>query len=243
MTNAFKDWPVVLFCGGTGTRIKEETTHKPKPMVLIGDKPILWHIMKIYHHYGFNKFIITLGYKGDYIIDHINKFHKDDYKDFDITLCDTGEGTKTGGRLLRVADHIKTDTFLCTYGDGVSNLNILKSIDFHNRYGDVLVTMMGVHVPHRFGIVKMARNRKLKSYNKGHPMKDIVHAGFMVMSKDFLNYLTDDMMVEDPFPKLASQGKQAVYLHKGYFGAVDTFKDLEELNALWKNSPPWKIWK
>src|SRR3989338_732394 len=144
--------PVVIFVGGYGSRLKEETQYKPKPMVEVGGYPILWHIMKIYAHHKFMKFILPLGYKGDYITTFINE-HPKLFNDFEITSIDTGLETPTGGRLLKVADQIKTDTFMCTYGDGVSDVDISALYDYHNTFTDIVGTITAVKVPHRFGII------------------------------------------------------------------------------------------
>jgi len=234
--------PVVIFCGGMGSRIREETIDKPKPMINVGGKPILWHIMKMYKHHGFNDFILTLGYKGDYIRDFLKSSHGEIFEPFKITLAETGVDTPTGGRLLRSADFIKTDTFLCTYGDGFSDVDLNKVLDFHNNR-DLVATLTSVCVPHKFGIISFSKEGHLKSYRKGHLMKDPINAGFFVFTKKYFDYLTDDMMIENPFNAVAKDKKFGVYFHDGYFGAVDTYKDLEDLNDLWNNkNPPWKVW-
>ncbi|PIS23248.1 glucose-1-phosphate cytidylyltransferase [candidate division WWE3 bacterium CG08_land_8_20_14_0_20_40_13] len=236
------DIPVVIFVGGYGSRLKEKTLYKPKPMVEVGGVPLLWHIMKIYSHYGFNKFILTLGYKGDYIRDYLKGKGKKIFSEFEIDLVETGLETPTGGRLLKVTTHIKSDVFMCTYGDGVSNININALLAYHMSKKGEIGTLTGVRVPHKFGIITFTKDGNLESYRKGHLMSDYVFAGFMVLNKEFLNYLTEDMMIEDPFNNLGKDGKMAVYLHEGYFGAVDTFKELVDLNKAWDTDPKWKVW-
>lgn len=235
--------PVVIFCGGYGSRIREETIDKPKPMINVGGYPILWHLMKIYKHYGFNKFILTLGYKGDYIRDFLKYDKKRMFSEFDITCVETGNDTATGGRLLRCGDYINSDQFMCTYGDGLSNVNLKKLLKHHRSFSDLVGTITGVRVPHKFGIVSYGKDSKLKNYQKGHLMKESINAGFMVLEKKYLNYLRDDMQVEDPFNLLAKKKKISVYDHNGFFGAIDTYKDLEVLNDKWAKSPRWKVWK
>jgi glucose-1-phosphate cytidylyltransferase len=237
-----KDIPTVIFVGGYGSRLKEETADKPKPMVAVGGVPILWHIMKIYSHFGFNKFILTLGYKGDYIREFLNNDKERLFSKFDIDLVETGSETPTGGRLLKVASHIKTNTFFCTYGDGVADVDLNALLKYHLSYRGIVGTLTGTRVPHKFGILSFAKNGKLKSYQKGHLMDEYILAGFMVFNKKFLNFLTEDMMVEDPFNNLGKDKKMAVYPNNGYFGAIDTFKDLIDLNKAWDTNPKWKVW-
>ncbi len=236
-----KNIPVVIFCGGYGSRLREKTRYKPKTMVEVGGMPLIWHLMKIYQHHGFNDFILTLGYRGDYI----RKFLAENehlFADFNITLADTGESTATGGRLLRVAKHINNDTFMCTYGDGLSDIDLTRLLKFHRGFNDVIATITGVFVPHTFGIISITKEGKLISYQKGHRMEKPINAGFMILEKDYLNYLDDSMMIEEPFNVLASEGKQAVYLHDGYFSAIDTYKDLDVMNKAWEEGSPWKTW-
>jgi glucose-1-phosphate cytidylyltransferase len=234
--------PVVIFVGGHGSRMKEETVKIPKPMVDVGGYPLVWHIMKMYSHYGFNHFILTLGYKGDYIRNYVKK-HPELFDEFEIELIETGEATKTGGRLLRVADYIQEDTFLCTYGDGVSDVDIGEILKFHNNLDGVVGTIAGVNMRHRFGIINISEEGKLIRYEKHHLMEKPVNMGFMVLTKDFLKYLREDMMVEAPFNTLAGKQQLGVYYHKdGYFHAVDTYRELEVMNETWRADPPWKVW-
>lgn len=231
---------MVIFCGGAGSRMREITLDRPKPMVEVGYRPLIWHIMKIYQHYGFNNFILTLGYRGSYIRRFINK-NNGLFKEFNVIMAETGENTTTGGRLLKSAKYVKTEHFMCTYGDGVSNVNIRKLLDFHLK-SKVLGTVTGVRVPHRLGIIETGSNGKMISYEKGQMMKEIVHGGFMVFNRKYLNYLEESDEVECPFNYLAKRGKMNVYYHRGFWGAVDTYKDLSVINNLWNNGRPWKVW-
>jgi len=242
LTTGFSHIPVVIFCGGSGTRLREETHNKPKPMVDVGGKPLLWHVMKIYHHYGFRKFILTLGYKGEYITNYFRNGGDGSFSDCEIIPVDTGDRTPTGGRLLRSSSFIDNEIFMCTYGDGVSDLDVTKVLETHRRLGDVSGTITSVRVPHKFGIISFDGNGKLNSYQKGHLMNEPINAGFMVFDKTFLNYLDDSMMIEEPFNRLAREHRLGVHYHDGYFFAVDTYRDLEELNEAWANNPPWKVW-
>jgi len=241
--NEKKNIPVVLFVGGTGSRIREETASKPKPMIEVGGIPLLWHVMKIYKHYGFNKFILPLGYKGDYIRNYLANDKKGLFSEFEIVLVETGVDTKTGGRLLKAAKHIKNDIFMCTYGDGVSDVNLNSVLKHHYSLKSVVGTITGVSVPHKFGIISHTKKGILKSYRKGHLMKEPINAGFMVLHKNFLKYLRNDQEVEEPFNILAENKKMGVYYHKGNFGAIDTYKDLEDLNRIWANKPFWRVWE
>ncbi len=236
------DIPVVIFCGGTGSRMREKTMFKPKPMIEVGGRPLLWHIMKIYSHYGFNKFIVTLGYRGDYIQRYFKKDPKRLFANFNVILAETGKDTPTGGRLLRVSRYIKTDTFMCTYGDGVTDLNLKRLLSFHLQSGE-MGTLTGVHIPHRFGILECRKDGKLLGYQKNHPMEETVFGGFMVFQKQFLDYLEDSMMIEDPFNGLAKKGKLVVYDHRGYWFGVDTVKDLKTINEDWRFKHPWAVWR
>ena len=235
--------PVILFVGGTGSRIREETATKPKPMVEIGEFPLLWHVMKIYKYYGFNKFILTLGYKGEYIRNYLANDKRGLFSGFEIVLVETGVDTKTGGRLLKAAKQIKSDIFLCTYGDGVSDVNLNAVLKHHYNLKSVIGTITSVNVPHKFGIISHTKKGILKSYRKGHLMNDPINAGFMVLTKEYLKYLKSNQEVEEPFDKLAKNRKMGVYYHRGKFGAIDTYKDLEDLNKIWANKPFWKVWK
>lgn len=254
---------VVIFCGGQGTRMKEETEFRPKPMVNLGGKPILWHIMKIYAHFGFNEFIVALGYKGNYIKDYFineeyfihdvtidthtgeKQIHRDSKKrhdNFKITFVDTGEETLTGERLLRVGKYIKTDTFMVTYGDGVGNVNISELFQYH-KDKRVIGTITGVHPKSKWGLIMSDKDHMVERFQQKPQLNQYVNGGFMVFDKKFMKYLRPKEMIEVALDRLVDEKQLAVYIHQGYWGAMDTYQDLEEMNKLWKKNPEWKVWR
>lgn len=255
--------PVVIFCGGQGTRMKEETEFRPKPMVTVGGKPILWHIMKIYAHYGFNEFIIALGYKGDYIKDYFinqeyfthdftintktgeKQLFKDDRRNrdnFNITFVDTGLETLTGERLLRVRKYINSDLFMVTYGDGISDIDINNLIKYHKNK-KVIGTITGVHPRSKWGLIVADKNNLVKKFQQKPRLNQYVNGGFMVFSKKVFNYLAPRETIEEVLDKLVSEEQLSVYIHDGFWAAMDTYQDLEEINKLWKKDPKWKVWR
>ncbi len=255
--------PVVIFCGGQGSRMKEETEFRPKPMVTVGEKPLLWHIMKIYSHFGFNTFIVALGYKGEYIKDYflnqefflhdltietktgIKKVYRTSRKrhdDFHITFVDTGIETLTGERLLRVKKYITTETFMVTYGDGVGNININNIISFFQRK-KVVGVITGVHPKSKWGLIISDKNSLVKEFRQKPILHEYVNGGFMVFKKEFFQYLRPKEMIEEAMTRLIRQKKLAVYIHDDYWAAMDTYQDIEELNRQWKKDPKWKVWK
>lgn len=257
-----EDIPVVIFCGGVGSRMKEETEFKPKPMVLVGDKPILWHIMKIYAYYGFNNFIIALGYKGNYIKEYfineeifthdltinlytgkkvIYRNSRKTHDKFNITFVDTGQETLTGERLLRLKKYIKTDTFMVTYGDGVGNVDIKKLLKFYEKKG-VLGVITGVHPKSKWGLVVSDKNNIVKRFQQKPKLNQYVNGGFMVFNHKIFNYLKPREMIEAALNKLVQENQLAVYIHDEFWSAMDTYQDVEELNQQWKNDPKWKVW-
>jgi len=255
---------VVILAGGYGTRLSEETAIKPKPMVEIGDKPILWHIMKIYSAHGINDFIICLGYKG-YIIKeyfdnywlHVSdvtfdmknnkkKVHQNGSEPWRVTLIDTGEKTMTGGRLKRVKDYIGDETFCLTYGDGITDLNIIKLIDFH-RTQNRLATLTAVQPPGRFGAFQLDRDHHKISTFKEKPQGDSawVNGGFFVLEPGVMDYITEDSTVweREPMENLANDGQLTGYRHNGFWQPMDTLRDKNSLEDLWQSGKaPWKIW-
>lgn len=254
--------PVVILCGGTGTRLKEETEYKPKPMVAVGNRPILWHIMKIYAHYGYNNFILCLGYKGQMIKDYFLNYkwlasdfkmriskdkteyviHHNDEDDFHITFADTGEDTMTSERLKMIEKYISHDEFMLTYGDGVSNIDINSLIDFH-RQQKTIGTLSGVHPTSKYGIVTVGGNNLVSSFAQKPKLEDYINGGFMVFKKDFLRYLKNGQMVEEALDVLVSEKQLSLYTHNDFWHCMDTYKDYENLNKLWRENPQWKIWK
>tara|TARA_B100000242_G_C43052888_1_gene492030 strand:+ start:3312 stop:4079 length:768 start_codon:yes stop_codon:yes gene_type:complete len=252
----------VILAGGFGTRISEETHLKPKPMIEIGGKPILWHIMKIYSSYGINEFIICCGYKGYLIKEYFANYslhlsdvtfhmdtnqievHKRMMEDWKVTLVDTGEYTNTGGRLLRVKEYIK-DTFCMTYGDGLSNVDIKELIKHHKNNGKN-ATLTAVKPPGRWGSLSIIDN-KVKNFQE-KPLGDggWINGGFFVLEPEVFNLITDDKCIwEDvPLKTLAKQNNLTSYKHEGFWRAMDTLRDKKNLEELWQsNTPPWKIWE
>ncbi len=257
---------VIILCGGIGTRLKEETEYKPKPMVYVGNKPILWHIMKIYASYGFNEFILALGYKADYIKDfflnqkaftsdftlrtrdHHSEFYLEkriDIDDFVITFVDTGIDTQPGERILRCQQYIpKNDNyFMVTYGDGVTNLNIYDVMKFHKRQ-DTIGTITGVHPRSKFGLVKIGDRHLVYGFTEKPVLSDWVNGGYMVFKKEFFQYIKPGEMEHAALRRLAEKQQLSLYQHNGFWMAVDTYKELNDLNKIWNSkTPPWKVWK
>lgn len=249
----------IILCGGQGTRMREETEFKPKPLVLIGDKPILWHIMKIYSRYSFNDFILALGYKGemikqyflnwrsltnDFTLNVKNReiaFHNDDCDDFKITFADTGLNTAHGERVLKLKNHIPDDMFMVTYGDGVAKIDISELVNFHKKKG-VIATITGVHPTSRWGIVNIDQNDLVKNFNQKPDYNGYVNGGFMVFNKDFFDYIKPGDMIEDALLRLIPQKQLAMYRHDDFWFAIDTYREMLMLNELWEKNPQWKIW-
>lgn len=256
----------VILCGGLGTRLREETEYRPKPMVKIGNKPILWHIMKIYSYYGFNEFVICLGYKGDMIKEYfLNyemmnndftielgngknvQFHNNHTEnDWSITLVDTGLNTQTGARIKKIEKYIDEDSFMLTYGDGVANVNIEQLSKFHKSHKKI-GTMTGVHPSSRFGEFSLKGNQ-IKEFNEKPQTKEgLINGGFFVFNKEFFDYVNTDekcILEKEPLEKLVEDGELMLYPHNGFWQCVDTYRELELLNNLWKQSrPPWKVWE
>ena len=253
----------VILAGGLGTRLSEETIVKPKPMVEIGDKPILWHVMKIYSTHGINDFIICCGYKGYVIKEYFSnyflhssdvtfdmqnnemKVHSGNAEPWKVTLVDTGEETMTGGRLKRIQEYVSGEEMFCfTYGDGVSDVNIGGLIDFHKSHGN-LATLTATQPPGRFGALNLEGNR-IKSF-KEKPQGDgvWVNGGFFVLSPKVLNYIEGDDTTweKKPMEQLAQEGQLNAYLHDGFWQPMDTARDKNQLEELWQSgNAPWKIW-
>jgi glucose-1-phosphate cytidylyltransferase len=254
---------VVILCGGLGTRLREETEFRPKPMLEVGGRPILWHIMKTYAHYGFRDFVFCLGYKGSVIKDYFLNY---DAMNNDFTLClgdrsqmvyharhrehnirvtlaDTGQECMTGGRVKKIEQYIDGDTFLLTYGDGVCDVDISKLIEFHCSHGK-LATVTSVTPLSRFGILETEGNQVLRFAEK--PKSDgCVSAGYFVLNRGIFDYLGgDDCILErEPLERLATEGELMAYPHDGFFYAMDTYREYQHLNELWnRNAAPWKVW-
>ncbi|MGC8928831.1 MAG: glucose-1-phosphate cytidylyltransferase [Myxococcota bacterium] len=253
---------VVILAGGFGTRFAEETDIKPKPMIEIGGRPILWHILKIYSHYGFNEFIICLGYKG-YIIkeffmnyyihqsditvdlrENRVEIHKTSSEQWRVTLIDTGLNTMTGGRLKRVRDYIDEDEFMMTYGDGVGDININELLKFH-RNEKTLATLTAVQPSGRFGVLKLDGNRIISFQEKPKGDGGWINAGFFVLNKKVFDYITGDETIweREPLERLARDGQLIAYKHYGFWKPMDTLRDKRELEELWQiGRAPWKVW-
>ena len=258
---------IIILCGGLGYRLKEETEFKPKPMVLVGGKPILWHIMKIYSHYGYNDFIIALGYKGDYIKDYFlnQKYFLHDFSlstksgkahiyrnrtnmslidDFHITFVDTGLDTLPGERILRAKAYIpKDEDFMVTYGDGVGNINVDDLVAFHKKQ-KTIGTITGVYPRSKYGLVRINKWKVITEFVEKPVLRDWVNGGFMVFSYDFFQYIKQGEMEHPALKRLIKKRELSLYIHKGFWHSMDTYSDVDQLNTLWtQDLPPWKIWK
>jgi glucose-1-phosphate cytidylyltransferase len=254
----------LILCGGQGTRLREETEFRPKPLVDVGGKPILWHIMKTYAHHGFHDFVLALGYKGSLIKEHflfyeaMNNdfslrlgasnsltFHgAHDERDFGVTLCDTGLETATGGRVKRAAKYLGDDTFFLTYGDGVSDVNIAQTLAFHHAHGK-LATMTTVRSLSRFGTVRFEENGRVTHFAEKTTQDVWINAGFFVMNRRVLDFIEGDatMLEIGPLQALADEGQLMAFQHEGFFYAMDTYREYLLLNELWNTGrAPWKVW-
>lgn len=255
---------VVILAGGFGTRISEESHLKPKPMIEIGERPILWHIMKIYSHYGFNDFVICLGYKGycikeyfahyflhevDVTFDFTNSnqmtVHNHFAEPWKVTLVNTGLETMTGGRVKRVQPFIGNETFMLTYGDGVSDIDIIKLVDFHKSHGK-MVTMTTTQPSGRFGSLNLGDDNQVLSFVE-KPKGDggWINAGFFVIEPNFFNYIQSDntILEREPLENAARDGQLMAYKHSGFWQPMDTMRDKNLLESLWQSGKaPWKKW-
>jgi len=253
----------VILAGGLGTRLSEETSLKPKPMVEVGGKPILWHIMKMYSAHGVNDFIICCGYKG-YVIkeyfanyflhmsdvtfdlqDNTMKVHHKRAEPWKVTLVDTGDNSMTGGRLKRVAKYLKDEDVFCfTYGDGVGDMNIAETIDFHKKNGK-LATLTATYPPGRFGALDITDGKVLNFKEKPKGDGAMINGGFFVLSPKVLDYIEDDSTTWEQYPlkQLAEDGELMAYQHHGFWQPMDTLRDMNHLEELWSaRKAPWKVW-
>lgn len=253
----------VILAGGLGSRLSEETHIRPKPLVEIGGKPILWHILKIYSHFGINEFVICCGYKGNLIKDFFANYslnlsditfdmsndsmevHHKQSEPWKVTLVNTGENSMTGGRLLRVKKYLNNETFCFTYGDGVSDIKIDKLLN-HHRKNNRLATVTAVQTPGRFGLLSLGDDSKVKGF-KEKPQQDNswINGGFFVLEPDVFNYLTDDYTIweQEPLINLSKDGELTYYKHNGFWQPMDTLRDKIYLENLWKGGEaPWKLW-
>jgi glucose-1-phosphate cytidylyltransferase len=255
---------VVIFAGGRGTRISEESSLRPKPMIEIGGKPILWHIMKIYAAYGHTEFIICLGYKGwmikeyfanyflhnaDITVDLSNnslQIHQNNAEPFKVSLIDTGLDTMTAGRLKRVLPYVGNETFMLTYGDGVCNVDIDELVKFHKSHGKIC-TMTAIQATSRFGVIKMEDDGQIESFEeKPEDSGTWINGGFFVLEPGVEKYLKDDadamMWERSPMDELAKDSQIVAYKHHDFWKCMDTLRDKEELEAMWNAEPNWKKW-
>ncbi len=254
----------VILAGGLGTRLSEETVTKPKPMVEIGGKPILWHIMKTYSHYGINDFIICCGYKGYVIKEYFANYflhqsdvtfnmktnkmtiHEDRSEPWTVTLVDTGDNSMTGGRIKRISQYVKDDKAFClTYGDGVADINIKKLIDFHKSHGK-LATLTSTYPPGRFGALNIKDNQVQKFEEKPKGDGALINGGYFVLSPKVIARIYGDSTIweQEPLKGLAADGELMSFKHEGFWQPMDTLRDKVKLEELFdKNKAPWKIWE
>lgn len=256
---------MVILCGGLGTRLREETEYRPKPMVPIGGRPILWHIMKTYAHYGHKEFILCLGYKGEVIKDYFRNYHWNtsdvtlrlgrtprivyhtthDEEDWTVTLLDTGQETQTGGRLRRALPHIDAKTFLFTYGDGLTDSDINQTIEFHQQHGAV-ATVTAVRPTGRFGELALDGQTITAFLEKPAKENAFISGGYFVFNREIERYLDNDACVLErkPLEQLAREAQLKAYRHTGFWQCMDTFREQELLNKLWNSGQaPWRVWK
>ena len=255
---------VVILCGGKGTRLKETSGTIPKALVEVGGRPILWHIMKIYSAYGFSEFILCLGHKGQMIKEYFMESESWRCQDFElshhegrpevrllndqpqnwkITFADTGEETPTGGRIKKIEPLIQEDIFMVTYGDGVSNIDITKLLEFHKRHGKT-GTVTAVSPSSQFGLLDIRDDDQVASFREKPKVDQWINGGFFIFNKEFFKCLhTDDVLEQAPLENLAKSGELKAFRHKAYWQCLDTYKDTLALNELWAGAkPPWKIW-
>ena len=257
---------VVILCGGQGTRLREETEYRPKPLVMVGDRPILWHIMKLYSHYGYNDFILCLGYKGDMIKNYFLNYdelahdftlhlgsgkkeilhHQNSTPNWNITFADTGQSCETGSRIARIKRYIGDDKeFMLTYGDAVTDINISDLCRYHHEKNK-MVTITGVQPPNPFGVIE-AREGVVLSFTEKPQSHDRANGGFFVCNSAMFDFLSPEGVLifeQGPLQQIASQGQLAIYHHNGFWHCVDTFKHLEGLNAYYnKGNRPWMVWE
>jgi len=257
---------VVILCGGMGTRISEETEYRPKPMIELGGKPILWHIMKIYAFYGFNEFVLCLGYKGEMIKEYFLNFEimnsdftvefGSDYKDvhthnsrarenWKVTLVDTGLHTMPGSRIKKIKPFINEDTFMMTYGDGVADIDIAKLVEFHGFHNKI-ATVTGVKPLARFGLLSVQGDQVIEFSEKPQMREGYINGGFFVLNRRVFDYIDDgdDSIFErEPVQRLTADGELMLFHHDGYWHCMDTIRDMKSLEEEWrKEKPAWKVW-
>ncbi|MDR3156979.1 MAG: glucose-1-phosphate cytidylyltransferase [Lactobacillales bacterium] len=255
---------VVILAGGFGTRISEESYLKPKPMIEIGGKPILWHIMKIYSHFGYNEFIICCGYKAhmvkeyftnyylymsdvtfDFAKDNCMTVHNNFAEPWKVTLVDTGLDTMTGGRIKKIEKYVENELFMLTYGDGVSDVDIKSLVNFHQNHGKI-ATLTAVNVGQRFGVLDIQEGNAIHSFReKRNDDGSVINGGFMVLNPEIFNYIKDTETVfeQGPLEMVANDGELKAYIHDGFWQCMDTQRDKQQLEQIWeKGNAPWKVW-
>lgn len=258
---------VVILCGGQGTRLREQTEVLPKPMVSIGGRPILWHIMKTYAHFGLNQFVLCLGYKGDVIKDYfvnyeikthdlevrlgdasrVNVLRNNGSEDWTISLIETGERSMTGARVFRVRDHLANEAFCLTYGDGLGSIDIRGLLDFHKKHGK-LATVTGVRPPGRFGELELDGDQVVAFAEKPQVTESFINGGFFVLEREFIErYLTDDeelTLEREPLQQVAADGELMMFPHTGFWQPMDTYREWKMLEEMWENgTAEWNVWE
>ena len=257
---------VVILCGGQGTRLREETEYRPKPLVDVGGKPILWHIMKLYAHHGFREFVLCLGYRGNMIKEYFlnyeamtNDFtialgdrHAVDFhgshgeQGFKVTLADTGDGSMTGARVKRVEKYVDSDLFAVTYGDGLSDVDVRSVVDFHRAHGK-LATVTVVRPPSRFGLLELGHDEAVEKFAEKPTIDGWASAGFFIFDRRVLDRLSTGescVLEREPLEQLAADGELMAYRHEGFFFAMDTYREYLHLNELWDSgNAPWAVWQ
>ncbi|MEG4584052.1 glucose-1-phosphate cytidylyltransferase [Microcoleus sp. MOSTC5] len=256
---------VVILAGGLGTRLREETEFRPKPLVDVGGHPIIWHIMKIYAHYGFQNFIVCLGYRGNMIKEYFLNYEamNNDFticlgrkntityheehleQDFNVTLAETGAASLTGGRVKRIEKYIDRENFMVTYGDGVADVNIDALVDFHKSHGK-LATVTTFRPISRFGILDVDSDSRVVQFSEKPQIDGWISVGYMIFNRRVFEYLGGDdcILEQEPMQRLAAEGQLMAYRHEGFFFAMDTYREYKYLNELWdEEKAPWKVWK
>jgi glucose-1-phosphate cytidylyltransferase len=256
---------VVILCGGQGTRLREETEFRPKPLVDIGGRPVLWHIMKFYAHFGFKEFVLCLGYRGQMIKEYFLNYeamnsdftiglgttHSVEYhdlhgeQDYKVTLLDTGLETATGGRVQRTKPYVKDDLVLVTYGDGLIDIDLKAAIAFHKKHGKK-ATVTTVRPTSRFGIVELGAGNNVERFLEKPKVEGWASAGYFIFNRSIYDYLTGDgcILEREPLERLAKEGQLMAYQHEGFFFAMDTYREYLQINDIWNaGKAPWKVWK
>nr|WP_321351993.1 sugar phosphate nucleotidyltransferase [uncultured Methanoregula sp.] len=261
MSGQQKVTDIVIFCGGRGTRLSEKTHEMPKPLIELGEYPILWHIMKIYSAFNHQRFVLTLGYKGEMIVDYFLNRHalqqnfSIDLQDivqprpiepWKISFIQTGLESKTAKRLYLCKEFIQSDTFMATYGDGVADIDIAKLLRHHEelrKREGVIATITLTKAYSKYGIVTL-KGDLVEKFSEKPLMDEYISVGFMVLEQEIFNYIdpASDVMFEDTLAAVAKDGKLGYYIHDGFWHAMDTYKDYVEMNEMWRNHPKWKIW-